>query len=103
MNKLLKDLWSFFALAMMLIGIGGVAFHLLRSDGWLERMTGRLWEAEINHPLIATPLILAALGLGWAALTGRLLVDGKNRLTDVVVVGLMLAGVYYTYHWLRAI
>lgn len=103
MTKLMKDLWSFFALAMMLIGIGSVAFHLLKTDGWLEHMGGRLWDAEVNHPLIMTPIIIAALVLGWACLTGRLLVDGKNRLADAMVFGLMMVGIYYTYDWLRMV
>lgn len=100
MNKLLEDLWSFLALALMLIGIGGLAFHLLKEDGWLSAMTGRLWNAEINHPLIMTPIILATLGLGWACLTGHLVVDGKNRIADAMVISLLLAGVYFVYEWM---
>lgn len=103
MKKLLKDLWSFLALALILIGIGSVSLHLLKTDGWLSTLTGKLWDAEIEHPLIMTPAILGALALGWACLTGHLVIDGKNRLADLLVFALMLMGAYYAYYWLRMI
>jgi hypothetical protein len=30
----------------VLLGIGGVTYHLFREDGWLSQGLGALWEAH---------------------------------------------------------
>ncbi|MCK9284815.1 MAG: hypothetical protein M0P39_11090 [Rhodocyclaceae bacterium] len=103
MRKLLEDAWSFFAMVMMLIGIGGLAFHMFKTDGWVTRLTGRAIDAGTAHPATAIPLGIAALALGWACLNGKLVVGKRqNTFGDLMVFALIFAGIYFTYVWLDA-
>lgn len=99
MRKLLEDLWSFFALAMTLIGLGGLAFHTFKTDGWLSQLTGRALDAGIS----AIPVIIVAIVLAWACLSGRLVVGKKgSKFGDMLVLALIFTGIYFTYSWLSA-
>ncbi|HQR04136.1 MAG: hypothetical protein JSR19_09380 [Proteobacteria bacterium] len=99
MRKLLEELWSFFALAMMLIGITGLIFHILKKDGLFERLADKVVDAELTSPLMATPVILGALWLGWACLSGRLVVGRQHPFWNIVTFALICAGIYFAHEW----
>lgn len=99
MRRLLEDLWSFFALTMILIGMGGLSFHVFKADGWLSQLTGKALDAGTS----AIPVIIAAIVLAWACLSGRLVVGkGGSIVGDLLVFALIFTGIYYTYGWLSA-
>lgn len=98
MRKLLEDLWSFFALAMMLIGLGGLSFNAVRSDGWLSQIAGQALDGGIGAIL----LVMSTVILAWACLSGRLVVGKKkdSKLGDLLVFAMIFTGIYFTYGWL---
>lgn len=102
MRKVFETLWSFFAMALMIVGVGGLLFHTFRDDGWLEHFGGIVWDWEVRNPLMATPIIIAALWLGWLALGGRLVVGRSNKGADLLVFALVFIGIYFVYEWLNA-
>ncbi|CAG4884313.1 conserved membrane protein of unknown function [Georgfuchsia toluolica] len=103
MRKLLEDLWSFFALTMMLVCFGGLAFHTFKTGGWASQITGWALDAGFRHPVMAIPAGIIAVSLAWACLSGRLVVGKKNnRFGDLLVFALVFTGIYFTYSWLNA-
>lgn len=103
MNKILQDVWSFFAMIMMIMGIGGLVFHTFEEDGWASRYFGKALDVGLAHPLMGGIIVVATIGLGWASLSGRLVIGNKRSpLHDIPVFLLIFLGMYFTYEWLIA-
>lgn len=99
MKRFLAEVWSYFAFALMLIGIGGLSVEVFRDNGWGEQLLGAVWDAETKNPLIATPIVVGGVGLVVLFLRGGLTVGKGHPLSDVFVYALMIAGVYFVYRW----
>ncbi|HEY6898672.1 MAG TPA: hypothetical protein VI279_15550 [Rhodocyclaceae bacterium] len=103
MKNILEHAWSIFAMVMMLIGIGGLAFNLFKNDGWGSHLLGRVFDAQMAHPAIAIPTTLAAIWLAWACLSGKLVVGKQqNLLGDLLVFAMVFTGIWFTYQWLTS-
>lgn len=103
MRKLLEDIWSFFALAMILVCFGGLAFHTFKAGGWASQISGWALDAGFHHPVMAIPAGIVVVSLAWACLSGRLVVGKKkNSFGDLLVFAMVFAGIYFTYSWLSA-
>lgn len=90
-------------MAMMLIGLGGLAFHMFKTDGWVSQITGQVFAAGTSNPVIVVPVGIAAVVLAWASLNGRLVVGKeKNKVGDMLVFAIVFTGIYFTYSWLSA-
>ena len=99
MSKLLKDLWSFVMMGLMIAGIAGLAFNMFRDDGWMSKVVGVVWDAEVRSPLIVTPVIVFSAWIGWLALTGRLATGKGNPFADLMVIALAISGAYFLGAW----
>ena len=64
MRQTLDFMESFVVVGLVLAGLSGISYHLMRDEGWLEMIFGNFWDFSIRYPLIAVPLIVGALVLG---------------------------------------
>ena len=101
MKNLLATLWSYVSFALILIGIGGLAWHTFSEDGWAERFAGIVWEAETRNPLLMTPIIGGALFLISVFLRGGLKPSKSDVPGNALSFLMSLVGAYFTFVWIR--
>jgi len=100
-KQYLEYLESFGVVALVLFGIGGFSYHLFRDDGWVETVLGNLWDVSIQYPLIALPVIVAAVYLGRRWNDARITHGRTTSLPDYVIYALMASGLVFIvrYFW----
>jgi hypothetical protein len=86
---------SFAVIVLVLFGIGGFSYHLFRDNGWVETMAGNLWDVSVQYPLIALPVIVAAVFLGKTWNAARIAHGRTTKLPDLVIYALMAAGAVF--------
>lgn len=95
MRQVIEYLQSFVVIALILAGISGVSYHLFKEEGWIEAIIGNVFDLEMQYPLIAIPLTIAAIILGKMWRDNRLTGGRVSKLPDVFIWALMAAGVYF--------
>lgn len=95
MKKIFIYVQSFVVMGLILSGIGGVSYHLFRDNGWIETVFGNLWTVSFQYPLIAIPVIVAAIFLGRLWNESRLAHGRTSKLPDLIIYGLMAGGVFF--------
>jgi hypothetical protein len=99
-NQTLTYLQSFGTIILVLFGIGGLSYHCFKDDGWVESALGNLWSATFQYPLIAVPVIIAAIFLGKMWNESRLTQGSTSKLPDLVIYAFMIAGVVFIGRWI---
>jgi hypothetical protein len=90
---------SFVTIGLVLAGLGGVSYNLFREGGWIGGFFGKLWDAQLENPLIAIPVTLGAVFVGkmWY---DRQVEHGKtSRLPDVLIYVIMAAGAFFLWRF----
>ncbi len=102
MKEYLVYVESFVVIVLVLFGIGGFSYHLFRDNGWVEAVAGNLWDVSVQYPLIALPVIVAAVFLGRRWNDARVAHGRTTSLPDYFIYALMVAGVVFIgrYFWL---
>ena len=95
MKQVLEYLGSFTVVALVLAGIGGISYHLFKEEGWVESLLGNIWEIQVQYPLIAIPVTVAAIVLGMMWRDNRIARGRLSNLPNFFIYGLMAAGVYF--------
>ena len=95
MKQYLEYAESFAVITLILFGIGGISYHLFRDGGWVEMLAGNLWDVSIQYPLIALPVIVAAVFLGKMWNEARITHGRASKLPDFIIYALMLAGAIF--------
>lgn len=100
MKDVIEYVQSFVVIALILAGIGGLSYHLFREDGWLETLLGDVLAMQLQYPLIAIPLTIAAIWLGVMWRNKRITRGHVSRLPDAFIWALMAAGAYFIGYYL---
>ena len=102
MKQYLEWAESAAVIVLVLFGIGGYSYHLFRDDGWIETVLGNLWGVTVQYPLIALPVVVAAVVLGNMWNHARLAHGRTTKLPDLVIYALMASGAVFIgrYFWL---
>lgn len=95
MKQFLEYAESFAVIVLVLFGITGFSYHLFRDDGWIEAAVGNLWDVSIQYPLIALPVIVAAVYLGRLWNQSRLAHGRTSKLPDLFIYALMASGAVF--------
>ena len=101
MKQYLEYAESFAVIVLVLFGITGFSYHLFRDNGWIETAVGNIWDASVQYPLIALPVVVAAVFLGKMWNQARLTHGHTSKLPDFVIYALMAAGAIFIgrYFW----
>jgi hypothetical protein len=94
-KQYLEYIESFGVITLVLFGIAGFSYHLFRDNGWVETALGNLWDVSIQYPLIALPVIVAAVFLGKMWNEARITHGRASKLPDFIIYALMLAGAIF--------
>ena len=95
--KLLTILGAVLVGAVVLLGIGGMAFHLFRDDGLIEKGVGALWEAQYQAPVLTIVLTLTAIYLGKIFYDSKFASKRDSKIPDLVLFAFVALGLFFVY------
>ena len=99
MKDMLTNLSSIGTIVLMLFGIGGFSYHLFKDDGWLEAAVGNLWDVSVSYPLIALPVIVAAVFFFRMWNQSRAAHGTASKVPDLIIYVLMGAGAVFIFRY----
>jgi hypothetical protein len=99
-KQIFEYIQSFLTIGLLLAGLGGVAYHLFKENGWLGRILGKIWDVQMENPVIAIPLTLAVLFIGKMWYDHNRAKGYTSKLPDVLIYVIMAAGVYFIYEFI---
>jgi len=88
---------SLAVVALALLGMGGVVYHILAPNGWLHPWLARLWA---DHPGM-TALVL--IGVATMAVASRSKVQGRpvfNGRSDAPLYVFVALGTFFVARWI---
>ena len=100
MKQVFEYIQSFVTIGLLLAGLGGVAWHLFKEDGWLGKILGKIWDVQMQNPVVAIPLTLAVLFIGKLWYDHNRAKGYTSKLPDVLIYVIMAAGVYFIYEFI---
>jgi len=86
---------SFVVVALVLAGITGLSYNLLRESGWLGTALGHMWDVEIRYPMIAIPVTIAAVIMFRLWSRNKVIHGRMSRLPNLLLYVLMASGAYF--------
>ena len=97
MKQVFEYVQSFVTIALMLAGIGGLAYHMFKEGGWLVTILGKIWDVQMANPVVAIPVTLAILFIGKLWYDHTRAKGYASKLPDILIYVIMAAGVYLIY------
>lgn len=95
MPPILTFLGSLLVGCLIMLGIGGVAYHLFRDDGWLAQGLGALWEAHYQAPVMTIILILSGLVVIKSLHSAQIGGKKESRIPDMVLFAFIATGIFF--------
>lgn len=95
MKKVVEFIQSFIVITLVLTGIGGLSYNLFRENGWMEAILGKLWNIGTRHTLFAISVAIIATIVFTIWRRGKAIHGRTSKLPDLIVYGVMAAGVYF--------
>lgn len=100
MKALLTLLGSLLVGGLVLLGIGGVAYHLFRENGWLSQGLGALWEAHYEAPFVTLTVLVAAVFVFKALHSAQIGGKRESKIPDFVLFAFIATGIFFFGRWL---
>lgn len=93
-ESLLSNIVAGGKLALMLLGIVGIALEFFKDDGWLKVIWGKIFQSTTS--MISIPIIILVLWLlnRWMSGTGK---DETAKSGDLPMYVMIAVGVYYLF------
>lgn len=99
----MKQLWdyleSFVVIALVIAGLAGILYNLLREGGWVGLALSEFWEFQFSNPVFAIPatIVVILFAIWWR---DRRVAKGKiSRIPTFFLYALMAAGAYFIGHY----
>lgn len=99
MKSVREFLESFAVVALVLAGIAGIAYNLLRDNGWLGTAFDNVWDFETRYPLAAIPVTIAAIIMFRLWSRNKVIHGRTSKLPNFVLYALMAGGAYFIGHY----
>jgi len=100
MRALLTLLGSLLVGGLVLLGIGGIVYHLFRDGGWMSQGLGILWEAHYQAPIMTLILVIAAFFVFKALHSAQTGTTRDSKLPDFVLFTFIAVGIFFFGRWL---
>ena len=95
MKNLITTLGTVFVGALILLGIGGIAYHLVRDDGWISQGLGAVWRAQYQAPVMTIVLITAAIFVGRMLYTAQIGAKRESKIPDLLLYVFIATGIFF--------
>lgn len=99
MKQIFEYVNSFVTIALVLAGLGGVAYNMFKEGGWLGAILGKIWDVQMQYPLFAIPVTLAAVFLGKMWYDHNRAKGYTSKLPNFFIYVVMAAGVYFIWQF----
>jgi hypothetical protein len=99
-KQVLEYVQSFVTIGLILAGLGGLAYHLFKKDGWLGTILGKIWDIQMDSPVIAIPVTLGVLLIGKLWWDHQRAKGHTSKMPDVLIYVIMAAGVYFIWQFI---
>lgn len=95
MSPLVSTLLAVLVGALILLGIGGIVYHLFRDGGWIAQGMDALWEAQYQAPLMTIFLIVVALFVIRILHAAQIGGKHESKLPDLALYTFIATGIYF--------
>lgn len=95
MKQIVEFLESFVIVGLVLAGIAGISYNLFREEGWIEGILGKIWNFNIQYPLIAIPVTIGAIVMFRLWSRDKVIHGKTSKLPNLILYTLVIAGAYY--------
>ncbi len=95
MKNLLSTVGSILVGGLILLGIGGIAYHLFRDDGLISQGLGALWKAHYQAPLMTIILIIAAIFVFKSLYGAQIGGKRESSIPDFVLFAFIATGIFF--------
>lgn len=95
MKTILTTLGSFLVGGLILLGIGGIAYHLFRDGGWISQGLGALWNAQYQTPVMTIILIIAGIFVIRSLYTAQIGGKRESKIPDFVLFAFIATGIFF--------
>jgi hypothetical protein len=92
MTRLIRDIGYFAILCLMITGVGGVMYHAVGKDGWIERVVGGVLQQGIGS---AIGILIGVVIAGWIVRRWLIATQTNALLNDFLMYGLVALGVLF--------
>ena len=93
LHEALYTIFQLLLLLLLLLGIGGVTFTAISSDGWLMSTLRRVWNRDPIYALLGICGVL--LGGGWLKGFFEQRLENVDHVGDVLICAWLILGVYF--------
>jgi len=95
MKSTLSTLGSLLVGALIMLGIGGIAYHMFREGGLLAQGLGALWSAQYEAPAMVVILIIAAFFVVKALRGAQVGNNRESKIPDFILFAFIACGVFF--------
>jgi hypothetical protein len=95
--KLLTILGALLVGTLVLLGIGGTAYHMFRDDGLIAKGLGALWEAQYQAPVITIITVLAGIYVAKVLYDSQIGGKRNSKIPDLVLFTFVGVGIFFLY------
>ena len=92
MKRLLRDIGYFAILALMVVGVGGVMYHAIGKDGWVQRFLGGMVQQSLAS---AVAMLLGLLLAVWLIRRWLIATQRHTLFNDFLMYGMVALGVLF--------
>lgn len=100
MKQAMEYLQSALVITLVLAGLGGIAYNAVREGGWISSFTGNILSAYFRNPMVAIPLTIVAIGVGYYLRKVELSKGRNSKVPTYLMYVLMIAGAYFIVHYI---
>lgn len=95
MKSLLTTLGSLLVGGLIMLGIGGIAYHLFRDNGWISQGLGALWDAQFQAPVMTVILVVAAIFVFKALRGAQVGNKRESKIPDFILFAFIATGIFF--------
>lgn len=95
MKSLFTTLGSLLVGGLIMLGIGGIAYHLFRENGWISQGLGALWNAQFQAPVMTIILIIAAIFVFKALRGAQVGNKRESKIPDFILFAFIATGIFF--------
>lgn len=98
-DSLLDVLLSAGQLALVAVGLIGIAVQFFRDKGWLKQWLSALMDTSMSTVVVAVPVIVIGYLVGQAWLGRHSERESSNLIADVMLYVMMLVGAWVIFRF----
>ena len=99
MKRLLRDIGYFIILCLMIVGVGGVIYHAIGREGWIERFMSGVLSQGISTAVV---VLIGVVYAGWLIRRWLIATQRHALLNDFLMYGMVALGLVFITRWLMS-